>query len=82
MSERQAPKKCSCGTGISERQGNFVYYGCGSVASKPDKSNPSFFSTCPKQARKRDKFNMTRLLINGSLQIDSGANLMWVSKRR
>jgi hypothetical protein len=82
MSERQAPKKCGCGTGISERQGNFVYYGCGSVATKPDKANPSIFSTCPKQARKRAKFDMTKLLVTGSLQIDSGANLMWISRRR
>ncbi|MEE9510045.1 MAG: hypothetical protein V3V81_06085 [Candidatus Bathyarchaeia archaeon] len=82
MSERQAPKKCSCGTGISKRHGNFVYYGCGSVATKPDKSNQAIFSTCPKQARKRAKFDMTKLLINGSLQIDSGAKLMWVSKRK
>ena len=82
MTERQAPKKCSCGKGISERQGNFVYYGCGSVATKPDKSNPSIFSTCPKEARKREKFSKTKRLLTGSLQIDSGAKLMWVSKRR
>jgi hypothetical protein len=82
MSDRKAPKKCSCGTGISERQGNFVYYGCGSVATKPDKSNTSFFSTCPKQARKRARFDMTKLLINGSLQLDSGAKLMWLTRQR
>jgi hypothetical protein len=82
MSERKAPLKCTCGKGISERKDNFVYYGCGSVASMPDKSNPSFFSTCPKQARKRDKFNMTKRLVTGALQIDSGANLMWVTKQR
>jgi len=82
MSERKAPLKCGCGKGISERQGNFVYYGCGSVATKPDKSNQSIFSTCPKQAKKRAKFDMTKLLLTGSLQIDSGANLMWISRRK
>jgi hypothetical protein len=82
MTERKAPLKCGCGTGISERQGNFVYYGCGAVATKPDKSNPAIFSTCPKIARRKGKYDMTKRLLTGSLQVDSGANLMWVSRRK